>query len=90
MGRLIYVREVRREPPKSNTEADVTSQDRETEPRFQTGAPRGGYDGGSFGGRGGYGGGGYGGQMGAGMGGGGRQIFVSNVCVRFLLIDKTH
>lgn len=64
----------------------MSSQDRETEPRFSSGQPtRGGFDGG-YGGRGGlgYGGGrgGYGGGP-AMMGGvGGRQIFVGNVCAR--------
>lgn len=66
----------------------MTSQDRETEPRFTASAPgggRGGHEGAApyGGGRGGFQG-GYGGGMGGGMGmqqgGGGRQIFVSNVC----------
>lgn len=54
-------------------------QDRETEPRFQSGGGRGGFDAGR-GGRGGYGGGYGGGAMG---GGASRQIYVSNVCLLF-------
>ncbi|KAK5168764.1 g-strand binding protein [Saxophila tyrrhenica] len=53
-------------------------EDRETEPRFQSGPPRGGGFDGGYGGRGGFRG-GYGGGMGGGMGGGGRQIYVSNL-----------
>ncbi|KAI7291827.1 RNA-binding domain-containing protein [Hortaea werneckii] len=55
-------------------------EDRETEPRFTSGAPaRGGLDGG-YGGRGGFGGGGFGGPMGGAMGGrGGNQIYISNL-----------
>lgn len=56
-------------------------QDRETEPRFTSGAPaRGGFEGG-YGGRGGFGGGGFGGPMGGAMAGrgAGNQIYISNV-----------
>lgn len=50
-------------------------QDREAEPRFIGGPPRG-----DFGpGRGGFGG-GFGGAPAGGGGGGGRQLYVSNVC----------
>ncbi len=85
MGRLIYVREVGHGTFTLLNIADNMCQDRETEPRFQSGPPaaRGGYEGG-YGARGGYQGGrgGYGGGMGGqGMGGGGagKQIFISNV-----------
>ena len=47
-------------------------QDREAEPRFIGGPPRGDFGGG---GRGGFGGG-----FGGAPGGGGRQLYVSNVC----------
>ena len=94
MGRLIYVREVSHWSFHIQSQAHKLVQDRETEPRFQSGQPgRGGYDGpySGHGGRGGYaggygggmGGGGMGGGPGAGMGGAGRQIYVSNVCVHF-------
>jgi hypothetical protein len=52
-------------------------QDRESEPRFVGGPPRGDFGPGA---RGGFGGGGFGGPPG---GGGGRQIYVSNVCLPF-------
>ena len=52
-------------------------QDRESEPRFVGGPPRGDFGPGA---RGGFGG-GFGGAPGAG--GGGRQIYVSNVCPLF-------
>lgn len=55
-------------------------QDRESEPRFVGGPPRGDFGPGA---RGGFGGGGFGGPQG-GAGGGGRQIYVSNVCPLFL------
>lgn len=94
MGRLIYVREVSFWCPSVRDRAHKIPQDRETEPRFTSGAPaRGGFDGG-YGARGGYGGGGGGygggGPMGGGMGmqgGGGRQIFVSNVCAPCLSVS---
>lgn len=76
MGRLIYVREVRSPLRLPDVRTLTRQQDRETEPRFQSGGGRGGFDAGR-GGRGGYGGGGYGAGP---MGGGGRQVFVSNVC----------
>lgn len=70
MGRLVYVREVCTGSPRVVNCADH-SQDREAEPRFIGGPPRG-----DFGpGRGGFGG-GFGGAPGAG----GRQLYVSNVC----------
>ena len=82
----------------------IISQDRETEPRFQSSAPagRGSYEGGggNYGGghggpRGGFhgnfgGGMGGGGGMGMGGGGGGRQIYVSNVCCLRLTHCEMH
>jgi RNA recognition motif-containing protein len=50
-------------------------EDREPEPRFTGGPPRGDFGGP---GRGGFGG--YGGPPGGAPGGGGRQLYVSNVC----------
>lgn len=78
MGRLVYVREVRRyhtfgeiEDGRARTDC-FQLQDREAEPRFIGGPPRGDFGGG---GRGGFGGG-----FGGPPGGGGRQLYVSNVC----------
>ncbi|KAH0356905.1 hypothetical protein KCU81_g35, partial [Aureobasidium melanogenum] len=69
MGRLVYVRE-----------------DREAEPRFSSGGQGGGMRGGFQGGmRGGFGGGYDAMGGGSGMMGGSRQIYVSNVCIAFLI-----
>ncbi len=78
MGRLVYVREVCQYQLWRGGGAHRGSmltlfQDREAEPRFIGGPPRGDFGGG---GRGGFGG-GFGGAPG---GGGGRQLYVSNVC----------
>lgn len=74
MGRLVYVREVCIDFPRSVNCSDH-SQDREAEPRFIGGPPRG-----DFGpARGGFGG-GFGGAPGGAPGGSGRQLYVSNVC----------
>lgn len=71
MGRLVYVREVCIDARRIGNCADCF-QDREAEPRFVGGPPRG-----DFGpGRGGFGG-GFGGPPGGG--GGGRQLYVANV-----------
>jgi hypothetical protein len=59
------------------TSTDFSPQDRESEPRFVGGPPRGDFGPGA---RGGFGG-GFGGPPGAG---GVRQIYVSNVCPLFL------
>ena len=59
------------------TSTDLSPQDRESEPRFVGGPPRGDFGPGA---RGGFGG-GFGGPPGAG---GVRQIYVSNVCPLFL------
>lgn len=77
MGRLVYVREVFLFVPLGSwRRMQITDlpQDREAEPRFTGGPPRGGGLGGGFGG-----------GFGGGAGAAGRQLYVNNVSFPFSL-----